>query len=262
MSWLVARDIAPHWMASPPPALRPTEWLRKEGSRSQFTIRDGLGEMGSVWTEYLVDERSIRRDDVVWISRLPVDVAPVRIAVESVFTADGVLDEFTVRLETAGGGRVGAKLHGERFHSDFSFTFESGPIERAFKIPLVDGGLVSGAFQPFGMLSGLHVGQRWRMQVVNPIAMVTGVGDQFLPLLVEVTGEERILTLEGSVNCLVVESSSAKAWVDADGIVQVQEMTLPVIGRMRIIREPVFDESAYDAARNYQTPPVRRERRP
>jgi hypothetical protein len=262
MSWLVAHDILPHWTASTPPALRSSDWLGGEASRSQFTIYDGLGEMGTVWTEYLVDERSIRRDDLVWIDRLPVDLAPVRIGVESVFTGDGVLDEFTVRLETTGSGRASARLHGERFHSDFSFTFESGPIEQAFKIPLVEGGLVSGAFHPFGVLSDLRVGQRWRMQVVNPIAMLTGVGDQFIPMLVEVTGEERISTTDGSVNCLVVESPNAKAWVDARGIVQAQEMTLPVVGRMRIVRESVFDETAQSAARNYQSPPMRRERRP
>lgn len=97
MSWLVAHDILPHWTASTPPALRSSDWLGGEASRSQFTIYDGLGEMGTVWTEYLVDERSIRRDDLVWIDRLPVDLAPVRIGVESMFTGDGVLDEFTVR---------------------------------------------------------------------------------------------------------------------------------------------------------------------
>jgi len=262
MGWLVNHDIVPHWTASPPPALRPTDWLRDRGARSQFTIYDEFGEMGSVWTDYLVDERSIRRDDLVWIDRLPMDLAPVRIGVESVFTGEGVLDEFTIRLETTGAGRAGAKLHGERFHSDFSFTFESGPIERAFKIPLVDGGLVSGAFHPFGMLTNLRVGQRWRMQVVNPIAMLTGVGDQFIPLLVEVTGEQRIPTAFGGVNCLVVESPNAKAWVDAAGVVQVQEMTLPVIGTMRIEREADFDEAAYESARNYQSPKPRRERQP
>ncbi|MDO8629233.1 MAG: hypothetical protein Q7R41_01965, partial [Phycisphaerales bacterium] len=99
-------------------------------------------------------------------------------------------------------------------------------------------------------------------QVVNPIAMLTGVGDQFIPMLVEVTGEERITTTDGSVNCLVVESPNARAWVDARGIVQAQEMTLPVVGRMRIVRESVFDETARNAARNYQSPPTRRERRP
>jgi len=81
------------------------------------------------------------------------------------------------------------------------------------------------------------------MQVVNPVAMLTGVGNRFIPLLVEVTGEERIATPEGMKNCMVVESPSAKAWVDADGRVQVQEVTLPVIGSLRIVRDTGFDEA-------------------
>ncbi len=262
MGWLVNHDIVPHWTASPPPALRPSDWLDHREARSQFTIYAEFGEIGSVWTDYLIDERSIRRDDLVWINRLPMDLSPVRIAIESVFTGDGVLDEFTVRLDAIGVGRVSAKLHGERFHSDFSFTFESGPIERAFKIPLVDGGLVSGAFHPFSRMTNLRVGQRWRMQVVNPIAMLTGVGDQFIPLLVEVTGEERVPTASGGVNCLVVESANARAWVDAFGVVQVQEMTLPVVGTMRIERELDFDETAYELARSFQSQRPRRERQP
>lgn len=249
MGWLVAHDIAPHWTASPPPALQSGDWLAN-GTKIQFTLSDQFGPMGSVWTEYLVDERSLRRDDLVWIHRLPLDFAPLRIAVESVFTADGVLDEFSIRLETGVAGLAPIRLHGERFHSDFSFTLESGPLERSFKIPLVESGMFSGAFHPFGSLTKLEVGQRWRMQVVNPITMVTGIGNQFIPLLVEVTGEERIETPDGDINCFVVDSPNARAWVDASGNVRAQEMTLPMLGKMRLQREPRFDEKAYIAARN------------
>lgn len=248
MTWLVSHDIAPHWTASAPPPLRSGEWL-DSGTKIQYTIHDQFGPMGSVWTEYLVDDRSLRRDDLIWIERLPVDLAPIQIVVESVFTGEGVLDEFSIRLETDGAARAKALLHGERFHSDFSFTLESGPLERSFKIPLVESGLVSGAFHPFGALTGLQVGQRWRMQVVNPIALVTGIGSQFIPMLVEVTGEERIETRNGSVNCFVVESPSARAWVDAQGNVRAQEMELPMIGRMRLVREATYDQAAADTVR-------------
>jgi hypothetical protein len=252
MSWLIAHDIAPHWTASLPPALQSGDWL-KDGKKIQFTLSDRLGPMGSVWTEYLVDASSLRRDDLIWIDRLPVDLAPLRIAVESVFTAEGVLDEFSIRLETGGAGRASVCLHGERFHSDFSFSLESGPFQRSFKIPLVESGLFSGAFHPFGALTDLHVGQRWRMQVVNPISLVTGIGNEFIPLLVEVTGEERIDTPDGEVNCFVVDSPNARAWVDARGNVRAQEMKLPMLGTMRLQREPRFDEKAYSAARNDST---------
>lgn len=258
MSWLVANDILPHWTASQPPPVQAGDWLA-DGNRIQFTLSDELGPMGSVWTEYLVDSRSIRRDDLIWVERLPLDIAPLRISVDSVFTAQGVLDEFSVQLEAGGAGQGRIRLHGERFHSDFSFTLESGPVEKAFKIPLVDSGLFSGAFHPFGALTDLRVGQRWRMQVVNPISMLTGMGNEFIPLLVEVTGEERVRTAAGDVNCYVIDSPNARAWVDARGNVVAQEMRLPMLGTMRLERSRVFDEAAHRDARNW-SPHVRRKR--
>lgn len=239
MSWLIAHDVWPTLTALDPPPLRILHRQGNNESRAQFTISDDLGKVGTVWTTYQIDETAIRRDDLIWVERLPVEITPLRVTVSSDYTVEGVLDEFTLRLETE---EADLKLHGERFPSDFSFTFESGPIDKAFKIPLSSGGLFTGAFNPFSELGNLQVGTKWRMQVVNPVALLTGVGNRFIPLLVEVTGEERIATPGGVKNCMVVESPSAKAWVDADGRVQVQEVTLPVVGSMRIVREAGFDE--------------------
>lgn len=240
MGWLVAHDVWPTWTALDPPPLRVSHRPGNNESRAQFTISGQLGKMGTVWTTYRIDETAIRREDLIWIERLPVEITPLRVTVNSDYTVGGVLDEFTLRLETE---EADLKLHGERFPSDFSFTFESGPIEKAFKVPLSSGGLFTGAFNPFSELGILQVGTKWRMQVVNPVALLTGMGNRFIPMLVEVTGEERIATPEGVKNCMVVESPSAKAWVDADGRVQVQEVMLPLIGALRIVREAGFDET-------------------
>lgn len=239
MGWLVAHDVWPTLTALDPPPLRVSHLPGNNESRAQFTISGDLGEVGTVWTTYRINETAIRRDDLIWIERLPVEITPLRVTVSSDYTVEGVLDEFTLRLETQ---EADLTLHGERFPSDFSFTFASGPIDKAFKVPLSSGGLFTGAFNPFSELGNLQVGKKWRMQVVNPVALLTGVGNRFIPLLVEVTGEERIATPEGVKNCLVVESPSAKAWVDAEGGVQVQEVVLPVVGRLRIVREVGFDE--------------------
>lgn len=246
MTWLVAHDVWPGLTAHPAPPLQVTDWLRSNGLETEYAIHDDLGRLGTVWSRYLLDERSVRRDDLIWIDRLPVNVTPMRITVHSVFTAEGLLDEFTLRLQNHS---ADVKLHGERFHADFSFTLESGPIEKTFKLPITSGDVVSGAFNPFSSLTNLHVGQRWRMQVVNPIACLTGIGRRFIPMLVEVTGEERITTPDGDHNCFVVESSHAKAWVDAHGAVIVQEMTLPIVGTIRMVRQAVFDNEARIAAR-------------
>jgi hypothetical protein len=246
VAWLVAHDVWPSLTALPAPPLLINDWLRTEGLRSSYVIEDEFGSIGTVWSEYFVDQESIRREDVIWIRRLSVLPPPLRITVSSVYTGGGELDELTIRAESTG---AEMKLHGERFHSDFSFVFESGPIEKAFKVPLTDGRMISGAFHPFGGLANLQVGQRWRMQVVNPIAYLTGFGSRFIPLLVEVTGEERIDTPLGQRNCLILESDRAKAWVDARGAVIKQEMSLPVLGTLRILRQNEFDETARAEAR-------------
>ncbi len=122
-------------------------------------------------------------------------------------------------------------------------------MPRTFKLPLSEASLVSGAFNPFSDLSNLEVGRRWRMQVFNPIAAMTGFGNRFMPMLVEVTGREPLATPDGRVDCVIVESASAKAWVDPQGSVLLQEVTLPVIGKLRIAREAGFDDEAETLAR-------------
>ncbi len=246
MTWLIAHDVAPNWTAmDAPPVQASAGWFDRD-SECQFAVWDEFGRIGSVWTRYFVDDQSVLRDDLIWIERLPLDLAPLRVTATSAFTAEGVLDEFTIRLETRGSD---VKLHGERFPADFSFRLESGPIDKAFKVPLTQGGLFAGAFLPFADMSDLRVGTRWRMQVVNPLALLTGVGQRFIPVLVEVTGEERIQTPAGDRNCLVVESPSVKAWVGADGLVLVQEADIPALGRIRIVRLADFDEEGRTKAR-------------
>ena len=255
MAWLVAQDVAPGWTAQDPPTLVASAWLREEGRRSQSAIFNDKGHrVGTIWTSYLIEQESIRRDDLVWIPRLELalgragaGVGPLGLWTAATYRVDGVLDEFDVKLRCP---VVQAHLHGERFHADFSFSFESGPMMKTFKVPLAEAGMISAAFNPFEQLDDVQVGQRWRMQVFNPLAAVAGVGNRFIPLLVEVTGRETVQVGEGGErSCLVVEAPGAKAWVDERGVVWVQEVLLPVGGKLRIVREP-FDEAAKERARS------------
>jgi hypothetical protein len=246
MGWLVAHDVWPVWTAQDPPRLTATDWLKGKGNKAQFTVFCDNAPVGTIWTNYLIGSASVQRYDLIWIERFPIGIAPLRVNVDSTFTGEGLLDELSVYLVN---GDASVSLHGERFHADFSFTLKSGTIERAFKIPLTHGELIAGAFNPFTQLTDLRVGQTWWMQVFNPVAALTGVGDRFISMLVEVTGEETIATPEGERRCLVVQSPNAKAWVDARGAVLAQEMTLPVAGKIRIVREADFDEEGMIAVR-------------
>lgn len=247
MTWLIAHDVWPRLAALDVPRLEVTEWLKTEGVASQYSIHGDSGELGKIWTKYRIDENSIQRSDVVWIKRLspdgtaiPNELAPLRVIATSTFTVAGVLDEISVRVENR---RTRVQLRGERFHNDFAFTFKRGMTEYpAFKVPLSEGGLISGALHPFSQLTDLRVGQRWRMQVFNPVAAMTGIGNRFMPLLVEVTGREPCITPDGLRECVIVEAPKARAWIDERGAMQMQETTLPLIGRIRVTRDGEFDD--------------------
>ena len=246
MAWLVAHDVLPGLTADDPPKLRATEWLEREGKESQYAIFGESGRLGTIWTRYLLEGFAIQRQDLIWIEEFPVDIAPLRMSVNSSFTPEGLLDEFTLRAHNA---YANMRLHGERFHADFSFSFQLGSIDRTFTVPLTDGGMIAGAFHPFSQLTDLHLGQRWRMQVFNPVAALTGLGPRFLPWVVEVTGQERIHVGDRAMDCLIVEGPNTRAWVDPRGVVQAQELTLPVAGKLRIVRESSYDAELRDRVR-------------
>ena len=248
MGWLVAHDVWPGVSAEDPPLLQASDWLKSQGRQAQFSIHGGDGRLGTIWTTYLIDPASLQRNDLVWIERFPLAVYPLRMVIDSVFTVDGVLDEFTLELRN---NDTAMKLHGERFHADFVFEFRTSAATRRFKIPLSEGGMIAGALSPFGQLPDLELGQRWRMQTFNPVAALTGFGDRFIPMLVEVTGREKIVTSAGAVDCLIVEAANARAWVDACGAVQVQEAMLPLVGRIRIVREAGYDDYGRSLARKW-----------
>ncbi|MFQ5590338.1 MAG: hypothetical protein ACE5HE_04160 [Phycisphaerae bacterium] len=260
IGWLVAHDVWPGWAASDAPTLRVTDWLKQAGKRAQFTIHNSMGPVGTVWTDYFLDEESIQREDTILISDSGLrSLFPLRMIISSVYTADGTLDEFTVRMDNYHGS---VRLHGERFPSDFSFTLETPTVFRAFKIPLTDGRIISGGFNPFAQIADVHVGQRWRMQMFNPVAALTGLGSRFIPMVVAVTAKETIAPHGSPIECFIVEAADAKAWVDLNGAVQEQVVTLPVLGTMRIVREQGYDEEACRAVRRGHFPTAARGRHP
>ncbi len=249
MGWLVVHDVWPGLTAQEVPPVVVSEWLTGQGAQSQYAIEGDMGRLGTLWTTYMADEASVLREDIVWIEQLPVPLAPLRVNARSTYTHKGVLDELSMTVQC---DRTRMRLNGERFHADFSFTFECGTVHKAFKVPLARGRMISGAFNPFSQLVDLHVGQTWRMQVFNPVASIMGVGERFMPMLVKVTGEQRISTGAWEGNCMVVEAGDAKAWVDAHGVVQLQTVNLPGMGELRIVHEPEFDAAARARASRHE----------
>lgn len=245
MGWLAAHDILPALTAGDPPRIQASDWGGTGARESQFEIQLDRERIGTLWTTYRIDELSVQREDIVWIESFPLPIYPLKITMNSIFTPDGLLDEFSLLIPSRTGRRV--ELHGERFHADFSFTLEIGAHEQAFKVPLSDGSLITGGFNPFNRLANIKVGQTWRVQVFNPVAVLTNMGPRFLSILVRVTGRERLVIKGTTHDCLVVEAPNARAWVDMRGDVVMQEMVLPISGALRLLREPVFDREAREA---------------
>lgn len=241
MSWLIRTDVWPAWTArEPPPAVSP-DWIQGESVRQQARIDDKHGRrMGTIWTVYSRSGESVAREDVIYLERFPIpDLPALRVEIESQFDAQGRLDEIHADVY---GPHIHVELNGERFASQLGFELRAGTYHLPFRLDDVEAGMIGDAFKPFSAMPGLEVGQSWRMQVFNPVAMIfPRFGEKFIPMLARVTGKESVSTPEGMVECLVVEAGGALAKVGPDGTVHYQEMELPVGGKITIQSEP-FDE--------------------
>ncbi len=251
MSWLFAHDVYSALTAAEAPTLSMTDASRRANARTQFTILDASDrELGSIWSVVLPGDSAPRREDFIWLDQLPLPIGPVRIRVDSTFTDQGALDEFSVSADCPG---ATASIHGERFYAAFSFTLEGWigdrRINENFKIPLSDGESLSASVHPFLPLTGLEVGRSWQMQVLNPLSAITGMGAKFDSVLVTVIDRETISTAAGMIACYVVQAPRAKAWIDDVGVVQAQEVELPMLGRFRFVRQSDFDEVSLSARR-------------
>jgi hypothetical protein len=117
-------------------------------------------------------------------------------------------------------------------------------LNQHLQLPYEPRSVMHDALGPIDRLPGLHVGQRWDTQVVNPF---TGQVER-----VRVEVERRTLLHWGGepVSAFeVVQHSkaiSARTWVRPDGMIIKQEVPLPIV---RLVLERVPEQSAADRGR-------------
>jgi hypothetical protein len=252
MTWLFWHDVRPVWLAQDPPRTVTPDWLTEGRMRQQAAIEDGLGRpIGTIWTVYRKSERTIGREDLILIDHFP-PISPARVEVDSQFDELGRLDELTAEVAVTG---LRLELRAERFGTQLAFSLKAGTVKQAFKMSDSDAGMLGDLFKPFSDMPQLEVGQTWNMQVFNPLSIIFGRGRRFIPMVVQVTGKERVRTNDGVVECFVVEAPNAKAWVGPDGAVYRQETRLPVGGTV-VIRTERFDDREYLRARAAALPPM------
>ncbi len=248
--WLVWHDIVPAWTAQDPPRVVARDWVERYGKQSAFGIYDAFGRrVGGIWTRYR-SAGSTDREDEIYMDAVPL-VGPTFVHIKSVFDIQGRLDEIDLSVL---GAWEPIRIHGERYPSQFAFKIDAGTFKKVFKIDASAAGTFSASFRPFDAMPDLAVGQSWRMQVFNPVAVVTGVGDEFIPMLVKVVGRD-LIRIEGELrDCLIVEAPNTKAWVERrSGIVLRQQITLPVGGTYTIKYEPYDDDARRAAAERFES---------
>jgi hypothetical protein len=161
------------------------------------------------------------------------------------------LDE--LRLQVFGLG-VALRLDGQFYPPEsFACEWQVGPRRGHFVLPERATRSIGDVIQPFESLTGLVVGQSWRIELVNPLASVIPAWDaDDIPthsLLVRVTGVEQVAHRGGLVEAFVVEAEKIRAWVTPEGRVIRQEVELPLFGKLSLVDEPYDDEVRQRALR-------------
>jgi hypothetical protein len=238
---LFIRDVLPAWTAQDPPAMSGDQFKRLDELQQQFRIVDAQNRrLGTAWSDVTVIEgRETTISGTVALDKVAM-LPSVRINTKTTFDFGGAIDVFDMSVT----GVLGQKIfvHGERRGIYFPVEMQFGPIHREVNLDFAASRMIGESLHPFAYLPTLRVGQSWRMQVLDPVAAIMAGRTDFKSVIATVTGKETIphpTEPNATVECFVVETSPSpsKAWVDANGHVFRQEVDMPVLGRLVMIKE-------------------------
>jgi hypothetical protein len=160
------------------------------------------------------------------------------------YEPDDTLDsfDFTVR-----GLTVAAKVEGERYGRDYACTIHVGERKWTIGLEGKHSAYLGETLRPFTRLKNLAVGQKWRMRVLDPFAVLQSQSLEFSTKIAKVTARETIVHDGGRVPCFRIETEGTVAWADSHGRVLRQEVNVPLLGRFILTDEP-FDREAWKKA--------------
>ena len=244
MTALFVRDVWPAWSAQDAPPLNRQHLADLPQRQEQFGIFKVGGErIGTAWSDLqATPERTVIRDTIATGAR---GILPsLRIESETEFDPAGGLDSFALRVLGIPNTRIAVR--GERRGIYFPVEMHFGTFHRQANLDMSATRLIGDSMRPFTFLPTLHVGQSWRMQLLDPMTAVLSGKTQFRSIVARVTRQETIQHQGKPVNCLVVETSPRQvtAWVDTHGRVLVSEVDLPGFGRLQTCEEP-YDENLW-----------------
>lgn len=252
MAGLVQRDLWPALTARQPPPTPSSDLIARIGTEHQYGIFKAAGgaRIGTSWlslhsrpdfSRNNSGEASADLESTTYFDGL-LGAPPVFLRLYMHLLADGSLDSFN--FEMVGLPEV-VKAEGESYGNKIACIFKVGPIDRQMSLDAASTALVGDSFQRFSCLPDLEVGQAWRMQMIDPMALFTSGSSKIQPRpqLVRVTRKETVEVHGKPVEAFVVESDGARAWVDDSGLVVRQEIDMPLIGRL-VVKPEVFSEKA------------------
>jgi len=242
MTALFVRDVWPAWSAQDAPPMRQEQIAELPHRQEQFGIfKVGGGRIGTAWSDLQTSlQRTIVRGT---ISTVAMGILPaLRVETETEFDPTGGLDSFGLRVYGVPATQI--RIHGERRGIYFPVEMHLGTFHRQANLDMAATRLIGDSMRPFTFLPTLHVGQSWRMQILDPISAAVGGQTRFRSIVARVTRTETKEHMGQPTTCFVVETtpSQVTAWVDESGRVLIQEVEVPGFGRIRVCEEP------YDAS--------------
>jgi hypothetical protein len=244
MAALIRRDVLPLWTADDAPCQIVADDAYQVGIRN-----DGGRRVGTTWvitnvTPNMSTVTSISVLDMGAISGLLPVTGDFVLKNDLVYDADERLDRFTFHVDGAG---VKARMDGERIGTDYACKVTLGPMSRTIVLEGRQSEYLGESLRPFTRLKNLTLGQKWRIRVLDPFAILQDQSLEFKPQLARVTCREVIGHNGEDVNCFRIETDGTIAWADSAGRVLRQEVKIPVLGRFVLTDEP-FDRPSYNFA--------------
>src|SRR5262249_52784190 len=162
------QDVLPLWTAQDAPAETIPD------SNTQIGIFDATHRrIGTSWVTTLSAERTVQSttflrpgamlETVLGLSELMLDS-------NLTYGPDAAIDQF--RFSTHAGS-MAIQISGERYGSDFACTAQFGPLPpQSLELDARVSHAIGESLRPFTHLKNLHIGQTWRIRLVDPFSLL------------------------------------------------------------------------------------------
>lgn len=250
---LFVRDVLPSWT----PGDRPAPLILSVGPMEEHWLQTGLFDaqdrpLGHSWTRLHRGASIATHETYTYIHEMPLpdgrSTPPVQIRLKLVYQQRfDRLDELFLHVF---GLPFIIRAEGQAVADQFPISWRVADRQGSFILDAETTAALGNALAPFQRLERLQVGQTWRMELFNPLAGVlpgferAAMGSD--SVVVRVTRHEKIQVRGRFYDTLRVEAPHSVGWVTDDGRVVLQEVSLPLFGRL-IIRDEPFRKERFEA---------------